>query len=183
MTKRPREDYDWDLDGFVTRLAEINAAIVYPHVFNNNDREVGGVLVGHKSTHGDLPLIYGAISAISADEQRATLTFTQESWEHVHRVMAEKYPDADIVGWYHSHPGFGIFLSQHDLFIHHNFFGDPSQVALVVDPLAGTEGVFTWQNGQVEEKYVRPTLAGWGPISLAELERLNEEELQEETEQ
>ncbi len=31
-------------------------------------------------------------------------------------------PNIDIVGWYHTHPSFGIFLSHHDLFIHQNFF-------------------------------------------------------------
>lgn len=180
MSERtPREEYDWGLDSFVNQLDEVNLSIVYPHAFNNDDREVGGVLVGHKSTIGQLPLVYGAISAISADEQRATLTFTQDSWEHVHRVMEEKYRDGDIVGWYHTHPGFGIFLSEHDLFIHRNFFSDPSQIALVVDPIAGVEGVFTWQADDVEELYKRRCSPGWGPISLRDLERSGGENAEE----
>lgn len=152
---------------------ELNAVCqknVYSHVFNNANREVGGVLVGRKMLTGNLPKVYGAIEAISADEQRATLTFTQEAWEHVHRVMESDYERGEIVGWYHSHPGFGIFLSDHDLFIHNNFFGDHSQVALVVDPHAGTQGVFTWQGGKVAELYVEDTPSGWGPVNLSELE-------------
>ena len=31
------------------------------------------------------------------------------------------FPECDIVGWYHTHPSFGIFLSHHDLFIHQQF--------------------------------------------------------------
>ncbi|MCO5316322.1 MAG: Mov34/MPN/PAD-1 family protein [Solirubrobacterales bacterium] len=170
MSQEHREEAEWDLDGFKSQLDEIDRSYIFPHVFNNRDREVGGVLVGHKSTRGDLPLIYAAIHAISADEQRATLTFTQDSWEHVHRVMEERYPAADIVGWYHSHPGFGIFLSEHDLFIHHNFFNDPSQIAHVVDPIAGIEGVFTWDDGEVIERFVRRTPLGWSMASLDELE-------------
>ena len=167
---------DW-LVYFKQNIAKVNLDTVYSHVFNNRDREVGGVLVGVKSPMGKLPLVTGAIGAISADEQRATLTFTQESWEHVHRDMEEFFPNSDIVGWYHSHPGFGIFLSEHDLFIHHNFFDHPSQVALVVDPVAGSEGVFMWSGDHVVPVYEQDTAVGWGPISLSDLERHEQEAL------
>ena len=51
------------------------------------------------------------------------------------------------MGWYHTHPNFGIFLSHHDLFIHHNFFAQPLQVAYVVDPINQTRGFFQWRDG------------------------------------
>jgi len=130
---------------------------VYPHIFGNSDREVGGVLVGWSQEGNKLPVVEAAIAAISADEQRATLTFTQDSWEYIHKVIDEEYPESQIVGWYHSHPGFGIFLSDHDMFIQENFFNGPSQIALVVDPLAGTEGVFVWEGGKVVEHFNRGT--------------------------
>ncbi|HEV7493335.1 Mov34/MPN/PAD-1 family protein [Baekduia sp.] len=130
---------------------------VYAHVFQATDREVGGVLVGRTGRRGGPPLVTGAIAATEATEQSTTLTFTQDTWEHVHRFMAARFPQDQIVGWYHSHPGHGIFLSEQDLFIHHNFFGDPSQIAWVVDPVAGTEGVFGWSAGKVAEWYTRPT--------------------------
>ncbi len=143
-------------------LRQVEADYVYPHVFENADREVGGVLVGRTPRDGGLPLVTGAIAALQADERRATLTFTQDAWEHVHRTLDAEFPsDEQIVGWYHSHPGFGIFLSEHDLFIHRNFFSGLSQVALVVDPHACTEGVFTWTGGDVELLFERATPTGW----------------------
>ena len=160
-----------ELETFQAEMLAACEETVYRHVFENGNREVGGVLVGRKTLTGRLPRITAAIEAISADEQRATLTFTQEAWEHVHGVIERHYPRGEIVGWYHSHPGFGIFLSEHDLFIHNNFFGDHSQVALVVDPHAGTEGVFTWQEGRVTELYERRTPKGWSDVSLKELEQ------------
>jgi proteasome lid subunit RPN8/RPN11 len=169
QSRDPRENEPYEIDWleyFKDSLGRVNVETVYPHVFNNADREVGGVLVGMKAVRGDLPLIDGAIGAMSADEQRANLTFTQESWEHVHRVMEVDFPKSQIVGWYHSHPGFGIFLSEDDLFIHHNFFSDRSQVALVVDPIAGTEGVFGWSGEQVIVRYEQETPVGWGPLDL-----------------
>lgn len=149
----------------ITGLAQVNESVVYPHVFQNADREVGGVLVGRMPRNGGLPLVTGAIEALAADEQRATLTFTQDAWSHVHATLDHDFPEGEqIVGWYHSHPGFGIFLSGHDLFIHKNFFGDASQIALVVDPHARTEGVFIWRDGEIEPLFERPTPATWEPV-------------------
>jgi proteasome lid subunit RPN8/RPN11 len=144
-------------------MRHVCESIIYQHVFSNADREVGGVLVGRIAHQGAQPTITGAIPAIAADEQRAALTFTQDSWEHVHRVMDSEYPNERIVGWYHSHPAFGIFLSGHDLFIHRNFFGDRSQIALVIDPIAQEEGVFAWRQstGDVDLYTQGPTPAGW----------------------
>jgi len=53
------------------------------------------------------------------------------------------------VGWYHSHPNFGIFLSEHDHFIQRNFFSQPWQVAVMVDPVRREMGCFGWDEGRV----------------------------------
>ena len=63
------------------------------------------------------------------------------------RARPAVYPEYDIVGWYHTHPSFGIFLSHHDLFIHQHFFAQPLQVAYVVDPINQTRGFFQWHDG------------------------------------
>ncbi len=146
----------------IVGLKEVSEAVIYEHIFECADREVGGVLIGRAAAGGGLPLVTGAIPAISADEQRATLTFTQEAWAHFHRVLESEFPaDEQIVGWYHSHPGFGIWLSGHDRFIHENFFTAPSQIAVVVDPHAQTEGVFAWRDGDLTPLFERPTPSGW----------------------
>ena len=54
------------------------------------------------------------------------------------------------MGWYHTHPGFGPFLSAHDRFIHENFFAHPRHVALVLDPVQHLVAVFAWHNGAIE---------------------------------
>lgn len=60
------------------------------------------------------------------------------------------HPDLQIVGWYHSHPGHGIFLSSYDQFIHENFFSAPGMVALVVDPRDDDAfGWFGWNDGEL----------------------------------
>ncbi len=66
------------------------------------------------------------------------------------KIKDRDYPDERIVGWYHSHPGFGVFLSEHDTFIHKNFFSSPQQVAWVYDPHSDEEGCFGWKSGELE---------------------------------
>jgi proteasome lid subunit RPN8/RPN11 len=135
---------DLGVPGLSARLR----ASIYEHTFANEDREVGGVLVGHFDD-GDLPYVTASIAALEADGQRASVTFTHDAWATIHAKMDADYPGQQIVGWYHSHPGFGIFLSSFDEFIHQNFFSDRRQIAYVVDPHAGTEGVFHWKSGQL----------------------------------
>ncbi len=78
------------------------------------------------------------------------MTFTQDTWAHIYQTKDAKYPDHRIVGWYHSHPGFGVFLSDHDTFIHKNFFSSPLQVAWVYDPHSDEEGCFGWVGQRLE---------------------------------
>jgi len=51
-----------------------------------------------------------------------------------------------IVGWWHSHPDFGCFLSSTDLLTQKSFFYKPYQVALVVDPIRNEFEFFAIDN-------------------------------------
>jgi proteasome lid subunit RPN8/RPN11 len=130
---------------------------IYDHVFSSLDAEVGGVLVGRLRDDGS-PRITDMIPALEADGARSRVTFTHEAWSTIHTTLDRDYPGEEILGWYHSHPGFGIFLSEHDLFIHRNFFGRAEQIAIVVDPHAGSEGLFVWREGEVVKAGEEPTL-------------------------
>lgn len=157
----------------VAGLERVCERDVYPHVFGNAGREVGGFLIGRRSLTGQLPVLSGAIEAVHAAENRADLTFTQDTWEHAHREL-DRRGDADqrIVGWYHSHPGFGIFLSKHDAFVHHSFFSDPSQIALVIDPLRRQEGLFVWDRDELTPSFDRATPDQWAAAEEPEDRRL-----------
>ena len=123
-------------------LASINR-----HVSSETDREVGGVLLGPPSSEGPVS-VQSSVQAVDAHESRGSLTFTQDSWTHIYEEL-DSLPGMVIVGWYHSHPDFGIFLSEQDLFIHRNFFSDPRQIALVLDPIRNEHGVFSWDGPSI----------------------------------
>lgn len=118
------------------------------HSRSSSKAEICGVLIG-KDRDG-LVEVTACITGLNAQEGGAHVTFTQDTWEHIYKVKDANYPDDRIVGWYHSHPGFGVFLSDHDTFIHKNFFSSPSQVAWVFDPHSDEEGGFGWVGGRIE---------------------------------
>jgi proteasome lid subunit RPN8/RPN11 len=104
--------------------------------------EVCGVLIGAEQK--DRVVVEACIRGQAASEGAAHVTFTQDTWEHIYSVKDAEYPEKRIVGWYHTHPGFGVFLSDHDLFIHKNFFSAHTQIAWVFDPHSDEEGCFGW---------------------------------------
>jgi proteasome lid subunit RPN8/RPN11 len=118
------------------------------HARSSSKTEVCGVLIGQDRDHRID--VAACIEGQNADEAGAHVTFTQDTWEHIYAVKDQKYPEERIVGWYHSHPGFGVFLSDHDTFIHRNFFSSPGQVAWVFDPHSDEEGCFGWVDGRIE---------------------------------
>jgi proteasome lid subunit RPN8/RPN11 len=117
------------------------------HARSSLNAEVCGVLIG--TSKNDLTNVEACISGEKAAQGGAHVTFTQETWEHIYKVKDKQFPNEAIVGWYHSHPGFGVFLSEYDLFIHRNFFSNPGQVAWVYDPKSDEEGCFIWSNDEI----------------------------------
>jgi proteasome lid subunit RPN8/RPN11 len=115
------------------------------HEFTNKKtvNESGGILIGHCIEEFDKlnVVITGFVEGKHCEATPTTLTFTHKTWEHWHRELAKREGEV-IVGWIHTHPNFGIFLSEYDTFIHENFFREAYQIAYVVDPLQETEGFF-----------------------------------------
>ena len=113
-------------------------------------REIGGFLVGLTSNDPEPHVeIRRFMPAVGTKQEQMSLTFTHESWAAVTRELETCFPDERVVGWQHTHPGFGVFLSSYDLFIQQHFFSAPWQVALVVDPRRQEFGFFQWRGQEV----------------------------------
>ena len=134
--------------GPVVLVAADVARRIRQHARSQSKTEVCGVLVGGEN-NGRLE-ITACIPGVNAAQAGTHVTFTQDTWEHIYKVKDSEYPDERIVGWYHSHPGFGVFLSDHDTFIHKNFFSSEQQVAWVYDPHSDEEGCFGWVGKRLE---------------------------------
>lgn len=133
---------------FELRMSGEVARQIRQHARSCLQSEVCGVLIG--SEEGGCTHVEASIAGADAEQGGSHVTFTQDTWEHIYRIKDRDYPEARIVGWYHSHPGFGVFLSDHDSFIHQNFFSSPRQVAWVYDPHSDEEGCFGWIEGSLQ---------------------------------
>lgn len=136
--------------GFQAVLSRSALNEMHRHGRSEPDVEVCGVLVGnvYRDDHGPYLHVEAVIRGVHAAGRTAQVTFTSETWDHINDALERHHPGRRILGWYHTHPGFGIFLSEMDLFIHNNFFPEPWQVAYVYDPKADEDGLFLWKKGQ-----------------------------------
>ena len=114
--------------------------------------ERGGFLIG-QPVEGSPPLVVirHFHPALEARGQATSLTFTHDSWASARRQVEERFQGEQIVGWQHTHPGMGVFLSHYDRFIQQHFFSQAWQVALVVDPRQQEFGFFHWRQGEIRD--------------------------------
>ncbi len=139
--------------GFVIVAQRSVIDAVHVHGESDTTVEICGVLVGnvHHDRISPYLLIDGVIPGDKATNKQTQVTFTAETWDGIQKVMERDHAGKKIVGWYHTHPGFGVFLSGMDLFIQDNFFNLPWQVAWVYDPIARIDGMFIWREGRSEK--------------------------------
>jgi len=161
--RRPDRDRRWaclayelpepdDLPIFLDRMT---ADATERHALRDTTVELGGILLGKECVDDEAgePFVWitRSLEAKHYENTQASFTYTHDSWEEITRERDRLYPDLDIVGWYHTHPDFGIFLSSHDLFIHRHFFAQRLQVAYVIDPIRQTRGFFRWRGDGLEQ--------------------------------
>lgn len=128
------------------------------HLSGDTSIELGGVLLGGQFIDDEghpFVIVKEALDAQHFEATKGSFKFTHDTWQDLlHRAAA--YPGSTrVVGWYHSHPGWGIFLSDMDLFICRGFFNNPLDVALVVDPCQDHRGWFHWQPATGQDRQYR----------------------------
>ncbi len=152
-------DYPWrDLpaiasareDRYQVAIAQSVMDDIHAHGQSSSDMEVCGVLLGnvYRDAKGPWCFIEASVRGNFAAGRETQVTITSETWTHVNEIRDRQHPDKKFIGWYHTHPGFGIFLSGMDDFIQSNWFSEPWQVALVYDPSSEEEGMFVWRDGK-----------------------------------
>jgi proteasome lid subunit RPN8/RPN11 len=120
---------------------------VTAHLGSDTAREHGGLLLGHERQVSENEVevwITHSLQATHTEATSARLTFTEETWAEFDRqteLLCGLGLNLRRVGWYHSHPNHGVFLSSYDLNVCAEFTR-PTHVALVVDPVRNEGGFF-----------------------------------------
>jgi proteasome lid subunit RPN8/RPN11 len=120
------------------------------HLRGDRTTERIGILTGRpytKSSNGQLLLCVD--DAISVDDIHATdirVAIQKSAWKDVWTRLSLTV-ESRIVGWYHSHPDHGVFLSATDRATQSLWFAQEWKVAIVVDPVRGEYQAFTGASG------------------------------------
>src|SRR5262245_13380030 len=117
------------------------------HALSDTAVELGGVLLGgHYEDEAGRPFVVvtDSLRARHYESTKGSFKFTHDTWSAITREREQFPAELQMVGWYHTHPDWGVFLSGMDMFICDNFFNKPLDVAYVIDPCRGDRGMFQW---------------------------------------
>lgn len=121
------------------------------HAISNLRAEVGGTLLGSAYRDGRQIVveIKAALPARNDDHGPIHFKFTADAWRQLNQDREADYPKLNVVGWFHTHPGLGVFYSGDDVVVHRTSFTLPWQVGLVVDPIRNEACFFGWRDGEL----------------------------------
>lgn len=77
--------------------------------------------------------------------------FEKKAFSEMVEQLLKKHGDKIIVGWAHSHPSFGCFLSSTDIEAQKKFFPEDFHAALVIDPIRKEKKFFKLEGDEYRE--------------------------------
>ncbi len=144
------------------------------HAEKNTSTETGGALLGKivRSESGMDVVVTGIVHGHAALREGASVNITADTWADIWRSidLDPDYQDEKkwrLVGWYHTHPNFGIFYSGTDQTAHQRAFKNHGQIGLVIDPVRDEHGFFCWDLS--DKKVIR--------CPEGHIERMNDKEI------
>ena len=133
--------------------------------------EIGGFLLGRYARDDKNKkyqvLIESFVPISSENEHSLHLEFNTRSLSSELGDAQDLYPDLVVVGWFHTHPGHGLFLSKPDLAIQRGFFDEDFQFAMEIDSLSDDYdlGFFTHKkNGDINNMAPKNEWFSWYQI-------------------
>ena len=135
---------------FISKVAEEK---MRNHASAHEHREVMGFMLGGIYSHdGKEYALARDIVTTDLEASSVRVRFDREAFEGLFRSLDECGFNYIIVGWYHSHPGHGCFMSTTDIETQRTLFGKRHHTALVIDPVnRDIEGYFM-DGGDVRER-------------------------------
>jgi proteasome lid subunit RPN8/RPN11 len=137
---------------FQVYIVQSAYADIWRHINETPSIESGGVLVGHpfKTFDGQTTFVVVTAAIPQHSDNRSVAHFTVGPTEiaAARARMEHKHAGLIPVGWYHSHPGHGVFLSGQDMTIVRSIYNASWNIAMVLDPRQRTEGIFVGPEGR-----------------------------------
>src|SRR5256712_10040881 len=109
------------------------------HLKSSPTQAIFGFLIGDVYRDPETGVLYSVIDKTLKLSQPIygdkTEVVVSRLWDRMQQQLAKAA--GSLLGWYHSHPGQGGYLTAHDVETHEKFFTDPWQVAVLVAAEAG----------------------------------------------
>jgi len=119
------------------KRSAIDSALAHARAGAQSQQETMGLLVGRfcQSRGRNWVLVEGYVTAPNTASS-VSVRFSESSFgELSSKLFSAVSADQIVVGWLHSHPGLGCFLSGTDIATQQRYFDHPQAIAVVVDPL------------------------------------------------
>ncbi len=139
------------LSGFDVWLDAVVHKDIEVYARRHLETECTGLLLGNLEEDNNQRVVHitEVIFAEDAVGTRTNVRITLGAWEKLLGIRDAKYASLKVLGWFHTHVGLGVFMSDSDVFIHRRFFEQEEMVAYVLDPTAERDAFFRWRDGQV----------------------------------
>jgi len=148
-----REEYrsqeEKGLELFISKVAEEK---MRNHTMSmlEERKEAMGLMLGTLHAHegGEFTLVREVVTT-ALESSSVRVRFDKNSYERLFASMDDCGFDFIIVGWYHSHPGHGCFMSSTDIDTQRRLFRERYHSALVFDPVNKNVKAFYLKDGEV----------------------------------
>lgn len=123
-------------DGLRIYMEDYAHTYLYQYARSGATGEKLAVLMGKILTIDGQTTVFisGVIQAKYTEKLKGMETITKRSWEYIEEEIEKYFSGLSVVGWMHSRPSFGAFVTSRDEAYHKKVFNRGSQVFFVVDP-------------------------------------------------
>ena len=143
-------------------LHKLSISQIYDHIRKENTYqvdpdtgheipEIGGFLMGFlKAVNHQYDVCIERFIPITPDfKNKYTVKFGDRAWIEWSDAQTQ-HPDELLLGWFHTHPGHGLFLSEADIKVHKDQFSINYLIAMEIDTLTPDydTAFFTWKDGE-----------------------------------
>lgn len=113
-------------------------------------KESMGLLAGElREWHGSRYVFVSDYLTAGNSATSVSVSFSEEAFPQLARQINDaRKKNKIIVGWSHSHPSYGCFLSTTDLQTQRKYFSAEFNIAMVIDPVRKEKKVFKLAGGK-----------------------------------
>jgi len=94
-------------------------------------------------------VISGAVQIPPETKGETGELFLETHLEEIQKQMEKYFPDKELMGWMHTQPGYGIFLTTQDLLIQKKYFKEAFQTLMIIDPIEDMDAFFAWEREEL----------------------------------